>query len=193
MNSKDIQTGSAPFPIERRRMVAVIGDARIEAGGVKDLLAGFRVLTGGMGGVMEAACRGARRSSAYALGDTVGILPGSDPASGNQYLDIVIPTNLDHARNSIVAQADAVVAVGGGAGTLSEIALAWVFKRLVVALRVDGWSGKLAGQRVDDRIRYPEIQDDQVFGAIDAEEAVGIVASRIRQYRRQHGAIKNRG
>lgn len=74
---------------------------------------------GGRGGVMEAACRGAKGNG----GLTVGILPGTE--DGNPHLDVRIRSNLGHARNAVlVASADAVIAVGGGYGTLSEIALA---------------------------------------------------------------------
>jgi uncharacterized protein (TIGR00725 family) len=74
---------------------------------------------GGRGGVMEAACRGAREAG----GLTVGILP--DTGRGNPYLDVVIRTGMGYGRNAIVVQSgDAVVAIGGGYGTLSEIALA---------------------------------------------------------------------
>ena len=112
---------------------------------------------------MEAACRGARASLHYQPGDTVAVLPGHDPADANPFADVVIPSGLDHVRNSIVAHADAVSAIGGGAGTMSEICLAWIYKRLIVALRVEGWSGKIADQRVDERVRYPNEQDDRVF------------------------------
>ena len=77
------------------------------------------VVCGGLGGVMEAACRGAREKH----GTTVGILP--DTGDGNQYLDIVVRTGLGHARNVVVVQSsDAVIAIGGSHGTLSEIAVA---------------------------------------------------------------------
>jgi hypothetical protein len=77
------------------------------------------LVCGGLGGVMEAACTGAHDVG----GLTVGIIP--DAGNGNAALDIVIRTGLGHARNVIVAQsADAVIAVGGGYGTLSEIAIA---------------------------------------------------------------------
>lgn len=77
------------------------------------------VLSGGLSGVMEAACKGAREAG----GRTVGILPGT--GGGNPYLDVIIRTDMGHARNVVLVQsADAVIAVGGGYGTLSEIALA---------------------------------------------------------------------
>ncbi|HMA04545.1 MAG TPA: TIGR00725 family protein [Methanomicrobiales archaeon] len=77
------------------------------------------LICGGRGGVMEGACRGARESR----GVTVGILP--DTGKGNPYLDVVIRTDMGYGRNAIVVQsADAVVAIGGGYGTLSEIAIA---------------------------------------------------------------------
>ncbi len=186
----------------RRRLVAVIGDGNVTPGSPKDLLAeeigrllvdaGFRVLTGGLGGVMEAACRGARSSSRYRSGDTVAVLPGHDPADANPFVDIVIPSGLDHVRNSIVAHADAVIAIGGGAGTMSEISLAWIYKRLIIALRVEGWSGKIADQRVDERVRYPNEPDDRVFGAASAADAVLTVVDRVARFNGQHVAVRRR-
>jgi uncharacterized protein (TIGR00725 family) len=180
---------------KRRLLVAVIGDARVEPGGMKDLLAeevgrllvdaGYRVLTGGLGGVMEAACRGARSSSRYQSGDTVAVLPGHDPGEANEFVDVAIPSGLDHVRNSIVAHADAVIAIGGGAGTMSEICLAWIYKRLIVALRVEGWSGRIADQRVDERVRYPDEPDDRVFGADSAAIAVHLLIAKGRSFTKQ--------
>jgi uncharacterized protein (TIGR00725 family) len=101
---------------------------------------------------MEAASRGAHQSAAYREGDVVGILPGGDAAAANSAVDIAVPTNLGFARNVLVVQmADAVIAVAGGAGTLSEMAMAWQLGRVVVALDVGGWSSKLAGERIDDK------------------------------------------
>lgn len=192
-------TSQAPA---RRRLVAVIGDANVPAGSQKDLLAeevgrllvdaGFRVLTGGLGGVMEAACRGARSSSRYQSGDTVAVLPGHDPGEANEFVDVAIASGLDHVRNSIVAHADAVIAIGGGAGTMSEICLAWIYKRLIVALRVEGWSGKIADQRVDERVRYPDEADDRVFGATSAVDAVRMLVERVALYGAQHSTIRRR-
>jgi uncharacterized protein (TIGR00725 family) len=79
------------------------------------------VVCGGLGGVMAAACRGAKSAG----GLTVGILPGEDRAAANPWVDVAIPTGLGEARNALVVRAaDVVVAVGGEYGTLSEIALA---------------------------------------------------------------------
>jgi len=83
---------------------------------------------------MEAACRGARTAG----GTTVGILPGSDRAQANPYVDIALPTGLGEVRNALVVRAaDAVIAVGGAYGTLSEIALALRAGTPVVGL--DTW------------------------------------------------------
>jgi uncharacterized protein (TIGR00725 family) len=82
---------------------------------------GAVVVTGGLGGVMAAAARGA----AEAGGTVVGILPGTDRGDGNQWLTVAIATGLGELRNGLVIRAaDAVIAVGGAYGTLSEIALA---------------------------------------------------------------------
>lgn len=80
---------------------------------------------------MEAACRGAQGAG----GTTIGILPGDDRASANPFVDVAIPTGLGEARNALVVRAaDAVIAVGGGYGTLSEIALALKARKRVVGI-----------------------------------------------------------
>ncbi|GAA2751256.1 TIGR00725 family protein [Kitasatospora cinereorecta] len=126
--------------------VAVVGpgDAGPEqcaaAEAVGRLLAGRGavVVCGGLGGVMAAAARGARDGG----GMSVGLLPGRDRSAGNPYLTLALPTGMGQLRNGlVVAAADAVIAVGGSWGTLSEIALALRAGLPVIALggwRVDG-------------------------------------------------------
>ena len=123
------------------------GDARPEqerqAEEVGRLLgqAGATVVCGGLGGVMEAACRGAKDGG----GTTLGILPGSDRRSANRFVDVAVATGLGEARNALVVRAaDGLVAVGGGHGTLSEIALALKAGKPVMGL--DSW--EIDGVRV---------------------------------------------
>ncbi|MBW3614382.1 MAG: TIGR00725 family protein [Actinobacteria bacterium] len=89
------------------------------------------VVSGGLGGVMEAASRGARAAG----GTTVGLLPGTDRSEGNPWLDVAVATGLGEARNVLVVRAsDVVIAVGGGFGTLSEIGFALKTGKAVVGL-----------------------------------------------------------
>jgi uncharacterized protein (TIGR00725 family) len=95
---------------------------------------GAVVVCGGLGGAMEAACRGAKQAD----GLTVGILPGSDRSAANPFVDVALPTGLGEARNAlVVGAADVVIAVGRGYGTLSEIALALRAGKRVIGL--DTW------------------------------------------------------
>jgi len=97
--------------------------------------AGHQVGTGGLGGVMAAASRGAKSAG----GSVVAILPGDDVVAANEHADVVIATGLGQARNVVlVRSADAVIAVGGSWGTLSEVAIARRLGRPVVWLH--GWS-----------------------------------------------------
>jgi uncharacterized protein (TIGR00725 family) len=92
---------------------------------------GAVVVTGGLGGVMEAACRGARSRR----GRTLGILPGDDRDAANGWVEIAVATGMGELRNGLVVRAsDALVAIGGGHGTLSEVALALKLGRPVVGL-----------------------------------------------------------
>ena len=92
---------------------------------------GFAMLCGGREGVMTAAARGARGAG----GRTVGLLPDTDPALANPYIDIVIATGIGEARNALIARAAlCLVAIGDSYGTLSEVALARHFGKLVVGL-----------------------------------------------------------
>ncbi len=184
----------------RRKIVAVIGDAVIEKDGKKYQLAyevgkalvdaGYRVQSGGMAGIMEAAFKGAHASEKYREGDTIAIVPSFDADNVNDYADISIPTGLDILRNAIVADANAVIAIGGGAGTLSEMAFSWSLFRLVIGFtNVDGWSSKVAGAPLDHRKRYPNIPDDKVYAVQTAEQAINIIKERIDLYDKYHTGI----
>jgi uncharacterized protein (TIGR00725 family) len=106
--------------------------------------AGVIVVCGGGPGVMEAVCRGAQSAG----GTTVGLLPGLDRAEGNPYLTISVPTGLGQGRNLLlVRSSDALIAVGGGFGTLSEIALALRTGTPVIGLAT--WALQLGSHQVD--------------------------------------------
>lgn len=188
--------------MERKTLIAVCGDSSLEKNDNKHQLAedlgtklidsGYRLVTGGLGGVMEAACMGARKSSSYQEGDIIGILPGTDPSDANEFTDVVLPTGLDYGRNLIISNSDALVAIGGGAGTLSEIAFAWALKRLIIAYEVDGWSGRLANSRIDERVRYENIPDDRVYGVRSADEVLNVLRKNLPVYTRRHHGAKRR-
>jgi uncharacterized protein (TIGR00725 family) len=119
-----------------RSLAAEVGRRLADAGAV--------VVCGGLGGVMEAAARGARGAG----GDVIGILPGDDPAAANEHVTHVVATGAGEARNlAVVASASAVIAVGGEWGTLAEIAFARRLGRPVVAL--GSWRVSGAGAMAD--------------------------------------------
>jgi uncharacterized protein (TIGR00725 family) len=108
--------------------------------------AGVVLVCGGLGGVMEAACRGAKSAG----GLTVGVLPGDRRDGGNPHLDVVLPTGMGYARNCIVAYSgEVVIAIGGSSGTLSEIGYATVARIPVVTLG----SWRLEERRLSHGIR----------------------------------------
>ena len=116
-------------------------------------------------------------------------MPSFDREEVNEYADIIIPTGLDVMRNALVANANCVIAIGGGAGTLSEIAYAWTLKRMIVAFKnVEGWSAKIADTKIDDRKRYDF--EDRVFGVENEAEAIKIIKEKIDLYNEYHKGIK---
>ncbi len=170
-----------------RPLIAVIGSGAPDA--VRDSLAeqigaviaaaGCGLVCGGLGGVMEAACRGA---GAAPGGDgtpipIVGILPGTDKSAANRHVNLVIPTGLGYARNLLVVlAADAVIAVGGESGTLSEMAHAWQLGKPVCALTgAGGWAATLAGQSLDGK------RTDAVFEAATPSDAAAWLRAVLRE------------
>lgn len=147
-----------------RPRIAVIGDrecsdavaALAEAVGRGIGEAHGILICGGMGGVMEAACRGAQGAG----GLTVGIIPGEDPAAANPYLDVPIVTGLGTARNAIVVKsAEAVIAIAGLYGTLAEIGFALNHGIPVVGLGT--W-----------QLSHEAVSGDPIVRATDAADAV---------------------
>jgi uncharacterized protein (TIGR00725 family) len=135
-----------------------------EAVGRAIATAGAILVCGGLGGVMAAACRGARAAG----GATIGILPGPDTSAANSDVQIPIATGMGEARNVIIVRtADAVIAVGGEYGTLSEIALARKAGRVVVGLRTWALGHGSSGR-------------PHVLEATTPEEAVAIALAHIR-------------
>jgi len=142
-----------------RPYVAVVGggEAGAEAVAVAEDVGrelarrGAVVLCGGLGGVMEAACRGAKAEG----GTTVGILPTDDRRHANQYVDVAIATGMGEARNAlVVGAADVVLAIDGEFGTLSEIALALRTGTPVVG--IDTWDLSIGGREVDAILRLQD-------------------------------------
>lgn len=132
---------------------------------------GCTIISGGRGGVMEAASKGAHAAGALCIG----ILPGESLEEGNDYLHVVIPSGIRYARNlTNVLAADVVVAIGGGSGTLNEMSYAWMHGKTIVSLiGAGGWADKLAGQKIDER------RNDVVLRAQTIEQLRQIVAERI--------------
>ena len=141
---------------KKKIIIAVIGgehpspeEARLaEEVGRELARQGAAVVCGGLGGVMEAACRGASSEG----GMTIGILPGNNPETANPHVQIPIVTGIGYARNIIVVQtAQAVIAVAGSYGTLSEIAHARQLNIPVIGLKT--WVLSNKGQQDDSIIR----------------------------------------
>jgi uncharacterized protein (TIGR00725 family) len=134
---------------ERKRQVAVIGSSGAELDSELERLARdvgrflaeaeVTVVCGGMGGTMEAACRGAREAG----GEAIGIVPGHEVAEANRFCTHVVATGIGHARNlAVVSSGEVVIAIGGEWGTLSEIGFGRAIGRSVIALRSWTLSGR---------------------------------------------------
>lgn len=145
----------------RRVQIAVIGynadrctDAAAKAAyeaGREIAKAGATLVCGGLGGVMEEACRGAKDGG----GLTVGIIPQDDFSYANKYCDVVICTTIGYARDFIVASsADGLIAIGGGVGTLTELTVAYMMKKPMVAIKgTGGTADYYGGMYLDERKR----------------------------------------
>ena len=152
-----------------RKIVGIIGSAFPRPGdpmfefakklGNELVSAGYRIVCGGLGGVMKAAAWGAMMSENYFESSVICIIPSSDKSSANEFCDLIIPTGLGINRNTIIINtADILIAIGGGAGTLAEMALAWQYYKTILAVnKFGGWAKKLAGTTIDDRNAQPVV------------------------------------
>ncbi len=125
---------------------------------------GHVLVTGGLGGVMEAASNGARDSN----GLTVGIIPQADASLANEYCDIVVPTGMGLTRDFLTAlSADGIIIIGGGSGTLSEICAAYMHKKPMVSIRN---MGGVTAQFIDNYLDHR--QNIKIIGVDTPKEAV---------------------
>lgn len=144
-------------PSIRRPQVGIIGSSEADeammrlAEGAGRVVAklGAALVTGGRDGIMSAASK----ACAEAGGIVIAVIPGTGMDEANSYCHYVIPTGMGWARNVITAIAgDVMIVIGGAAGTLSEIAYAWMYDRPIIALSASGgWAKRLAGERIDHR------------------------------------------
>lgn len=155
---------------EKVKIVAVIGASEASEDELKMATevgkelarCGCAVICGGLGGVMEAVCRGACEEG----GVTIGILPGENGLKANKYVQFPIATGIGYARNmSVVKSAQAVIAIGGSYGTLSEIGYA--LKSGIPVIGLNTWQLFRNGKR-DNSILYVETAQDAVEIAVDA-------------------------
>ena len=133
---------------------------------------GSVLITGGLGGVMQAASHGAKDAD----GLTVGIIPQDDPSLANEFCDIVIPSGMGLSRDFLNAlSADGVVVVGGGSGTLSEICAAYMYKRPIATVKNSGgMASKYSDQYLDHR------ENVKIVGFDTAKDAVDYILKQIK-------------
>lgn len=163
---------SFDFKKRFKGVVSVIGASTLSKEDAKKVIEIGRLLAknhyvvscGGLSGAMEAVCKGAKKAG----GLTIGIIPHKHKIAANQYVDIAIPVPFSQARNIIVVlSGDIVLAIGGKAGTLSEIAFSWIYGKKVVSFTdIEGWASKLAGSQIDDR------RPDKIYEANTPEEVI---------------------
>ena len=155
----------------RKKCIAIIGgsnctkeEARIaEEVGLLVAKKGAVVINGGLSGVMEHSSKGAKKGG----GLVIGILPTPNAADANKYVDVALPTGLGYARNIIVASADAVIAIGGALGTLSEIAFALQRGTPVIGLGTWDIDRKRSGGATVIKAKSPKNAVDKALKAID--------------------------
>ena len=132
--------GDSSCPLEEAKVAEIVGEILAQRGAT--------VICGGLGGVMEAVCRGAKSKG----GLTIGVLPGEKPSMANPWVSIPIATGIGYARNmAVVKSAQAVIAIGGNYGTLSE--LAYALKSNIPVIGLNTWLLSRNGQEDTPIIR----------------------------------------
>ena len=184
--------GSIERLINRKPLIAIIGNSRAVYGSDNYELAywlgyalvskGYRIITGGSGGIAEAAARGACISTGYSNDDVINVLPGQHPCDPKHFHEACMSFTDSMSGDVVVPQSDAVIAIGGGSGTLTQLAHAWALDKLVIAYRVKGWSGRVADHPLGIRHRMPYVPDDQVYG-VESENEVLEKLELLKYYR----------
>jgi len=160
-----------PLDLRKRPIIGVIGGGVVDSvvsriaenAGRRIAQSGALLICGGLGGVMEAACKGA----AEAGGLTIGVLPGSDPRAANPYVAVPIATGFGIARNLVIVQtSDALIAINGRYGTLNEIAAALNLGKPVVGLGT--WNLAAAGDVEPALFSLAETPEEAVEKALAA-------------------------
>lgn len=163
----------------RKLQIAVIGYNSDKSNSLTDKIAyqvgreiakaDATVICGGLGGVMENACKGAKEHG----GLTVGIIPQEDFTYANNFCDIVIASGIGYARDFIVAtSADGIIVVGGGVGTLLELCVGYMLKKTIVTIPSTGGTAEIySGKYLDERKRI------LILAASDAESAVQLIVN----------------
>ena len=132
------------------------------------------LICGGKGGIMEEACRGAKEKD----GITAGVVSGNERNKTNKYVDVEVVSGMVNCGEEaiIISMCDGIMAIGGGSGTLQEIATAYRNKKPVVALNgVDGWASKLSNTFLDER------EIIKIYFANSPKEAVEILIKKIKR------------
>jgi uncharacterized protein (TIGR00725 family) len=147
---------------------------------------GAALICGGASGVMEESCRGSHEEG----GLTIGVLAGTDRNAANAYVDIALPTGLGTARNLIYPRAcDATIMIGGGAGTLNELTIAYQGRRSVVVIEgTGGWADRVRGVLFEGRY-LDERRVVEIFIVSTPREAVDTAMSIARQLEAEPRAV----
>lgn len=131
------------------------------------------LICGGKGGIMESACKGAKEKN----GITVGVISGNKRNKSNRFVDVEIVSGMVNSSEEalIISMSDGIIAIGGGSGTLEELALAYRNRKPIVAIKgIPGWADKVAGSYLDERKLL------KIESAKTAKEAIALLMKNIQ-------------